>query len=607
MADPVANLGPVEMRDRTPIAIRTDNLIRQRLRIGDPNKPEDVAEGLKRRFPKGAQILASEALGRPLVPFAYGTPVVRAPESLATSAEMRQAVDDVERDVAALLKDHRLKDIEPELEGWGQAVRSIISDGMAAARLALDPLARDRLFGARRQLGDYARLARMVGALTQTLNVHYRRFAQSLDSAASLMLVLAGEVLAGAGLGGGRFLLSVPASELQSRRDSVLLALRNLSGTTQQAYGNDQWPWGLHGFREVLQLIERSGHLDLRSLLEEPVLGKLMDELIERAAQHTIIGLRQLGSTAELAVQRLHRLLNIVDNNVVPPSPPVLTLLKAIQLFLDAFTASRSGYRLLFIARAPIGFYGLTGIGGPDRATRRLLDLVLERGRFAELLDCYLGCECCSDDVICQILLDKLLYDTDRAIDLYTLGSNTNGRGEPEWRAAAFGLLFIEFLNQNPRGGSTGCLVDGCFPRLGELFTRLERIRDLLCKDKLIFESGAIIGADPGNAHRDLLTSELCLQELADRRLEALIETLAPGCIPSRSVLGAIGKLIAGAVARVEQGHTCEDPEIVPPPTVPTSLRIFDTIANPVDEIVTRLRRNSEDGAEGDDEEEDED
>jgi hypothetical protein len=40
---------------------------------------------------------------------------------------------------------------------------------------------------------------------------------------------------------------------------------------------------------------------------------------------------------------------------------------------------------------------------------------------------------------------------------------------------------------------------------------------------------------------------------------------------------------------------------------VPTSLRIFDTIANPVDEIVTRLRRNSEDGAEGDDEEEDED
>ena len=53
MADPAFTTGPVEMRDRTPIAIRTDNLIRQRLRIGDPRDPDEVAEGLKRLLPEG--------------------------------------------------------------------------------------------------------------------------------------------------------------------------------------------------------------------------------------------------------------------------------------------------------------------------------------------------------------------------------------------------------------------------------------------------------------------------------------------------------------------------------------------------------------------------
>src|SRR5262249_27918047 len=158
------------------------------------------------------------------------------------------------------------------------------------------------------------------------------------------------------------------------------------------------------------------------------------------------VGLRQLGSTAELAVQRVYRLLNVVNNNVKPPSPPVLTFLKAIELFLDAFGASRAGYRLLFVARAPIGFYGLTGIGGPGDATQRLLKLVIERGRLAEALDCYLGCDCCADNVICQIVLDKLLFDSDRAIDFYTLGSDPQGQSEPEQRAAAYGELMHAFL-----------------------------------------------------------------------------------------------------------------------------------------------------------------
>jgi hypothetical protein len=561
----------IGVRDRTPAAIRADNLIRQRLGIGDPGDARAVAEGLKRLFPKDARSLAAEAEGFPALPIRLAPVAVRAPESLATGAELKQAVNDYERDLTALTTDHRLKDIGPELQGWGQAIRSIVSDGTAAARLALDPRARDRLFAARRQLGDYARLARLIGAMTQTMNSDYRRLAQSLDQVAALLLMLAGEALAGAGLGGGRFLLSVPASELQARRDAVLLALRNLLGTTDQAYGNDQWPWGLHGFREMLQRIDASGHLELRALLEEPTLGRLMDELIERAAQHSVLGLRALGATADVAVQRLYRLLYIIDDRVQPPAPAVTTFLKAIQLFLDAFRSSRSGYRLLFVARAPVVFYGLGSISGPDQATRRLLELVIQRGTLAELLDCYLGCECCANEVICQILLDKILYDTDRAIDLYTVGSDPNGQEEPEWRAAAFALLIIRFLSAN-----AGCLAGTCLPRLTtELRPCLEAIRDRLSEGKFNPASPASIGT----TQRDLLIDELCLQRLSDRRLESLIATLAPGCVSAEQVLAAIDALIDGAIALVQTSHPgCVEPEIRPPPTDESSLELFYNI-----------------------------
>jgi len=588
---PVVTVSPVEVRDRTPAAIRADNIIRQRLRIGDTGDAREVAAGLRRIFPKEARSLTAETEGFPILPSRFAPAVARAPESVATGAELKQAIDNCERDLAALTTDHRLKDITPELQGWAQAIRSITSDGMAAARLSLDARSRDRLFAARRQLGDYARLARLIGALTQTMNASYRRLAQSLDEVAAFMITLAGEALASAGLGGGRFLPSVPASEMQARRDAVLLALRTLTGTTEVAYGNDQWPWGLHGFREVLQRVNDSGHLELRALLEEPVLGRMMDELIERAAQQNIHGLRALGATAEVAVQRLYRLLHIIDDNVNPESPPVMTFLKAIQLFLDGFRSSRSGYRLLYVARAPIAYSGFGSFGGPDVATRRLIDMIILRGRLAELLDCYLGCECCNDDMLCQIILDRLLYDTDRAIDLYTLGADPSGDGEPEWRAAAYGAVIDRFITvtvgippvdpQHPR--ITNCFDAKCFPRAGEIQTALAGIRELLWQLKITppptpANSLSINALDQGAA-RDLLTDELCLQQLSDQRLEALIATLAPGCIAGQDVLDRIKVLIDAAIRLIDPAHgACTEVEIAPPPTTPSSLRIFHDI-----------------------------
>ena len=70
----------IAVRDRTPAAIRADNLIRQRLRIGDPRDPREVAEGLKRLFPKDAGLLAAEAEGFAVVPYRSRT-MPRVPES----------------------------------------------------------------------------------------------------------------------------------------------------------------------------------------------------------------------------------------------------------------------------------------------------------------------------------------------------------------------------------------------------------------------------------------------------------------------------------------------------------------------------------------------
>ena len=306
-------------------ANETDNLIRRRLRISDPRDPAAIAKGLRELFPKEGELLQREASGLPIVsqPSTSARPAADGP----TSAELQQAHHDIDRDLKALIGNSQLKDIEPELQGWSQAIRSITAEGHAAARLALDPRSRDRAFAARRALGDYARLARMVGALTCDHNQAYRRLAQSLDEAGALILVALGESLARIGFGGGRFLLQAPASELQARRDAVINALRNLTGATAESYGSQDWPYGLHGLRNVLKLLDSSGHADLRALFDENSLARLMDDLLDQASAHSARGLRALGATSTVAVQRLNRLVQVVGDNIDPGSPPLTAFL----------------------------------------------------------------------------------------------------------------------------------------------------------------------------------------------------------------------------------------------------------------------------------------
>jgi hypothetical protein len=557
-------------RDRSPIVVQLDNLIRRQLRISDPANPTEVATGLRRLYREDAVALEQEERGFAIAPV---TPAFRPiPTASPSSSELEQAQRDVERDLSYLTTSSQLKDIEAELMGWGQAIRNHIAEGLAHARNALDPRARDRAFAARRALGDYARMARLVGAMTPGFSIPYRRLAQSLDQVASLILVLMGESLAQLGAGGGQFLLAAPASELISRRDAALNSLRTMIGSTEASLDQGTWPWGLRGYREVMGRLGAAAQADVRALFEENALAQMMDELIDRASSTAAPGLRALAATGQLAVQRLERVVQVAAAiNTNPASPPVAAFLEALQLFIDGFRGGGGGSRLISIARPPIVAYGLYGFGGPDIPTQRLQMLTTQRGVLAQMLDCWLGCDCCGDEVICQALLDKLLFDLDRAIDLYALGFSADGAGEPEVRAVAYGLLMETYR--------TGTLVindreidcRSCLVPSGSLDGVLAVVAGVLLAG---LTPGAVSVAVsplpiPGPLQQPIMRQELCLQRFADQRWGELLATLTPGCTESGRVLQALAWLVDSTLETVDgRFNDCVEARVRVPPTL---------------------------------------
>jgi hypothetical protein len=381
-----------------------------------------------------------------------------------------------------------------------------------------------------------------VGALTPTLSLMYRKFAQSLDEVAAVLLVLMGEALANMGFSGGQFLLQVPYTELQVRRNAVIYALRNLIGATQDAYGPNDFPRGLDAYRRLFETLELQGQGDLRTLLLEVELARTMDELIQRADHGRAEGLRALGATVQLDLERFPRLV-IIGQSI--EEPPLLAFLEALQLFVDAFNTS-GGFRLLHIARPPILFYGLYGISSLSSAAIRLLDLIQQRGLLANRLDCFMECGCSETIVRCQVLLDMILYDVDRAIDFYAIG--TLDDGVPERRAKAYGYVIRAFLAQNT-GLNPACnlaippdIAAGDPQRLDQILTTLE--------SRLVYN----------DTFDTVMEQELCLQRTMQQQWERLVTQMAPSCIRSPTIFGVMNGLIDAAIRAMPGGDPARCP-----------------------------------------------
>ena len=216
----------------------------------------------------------------------------------------------------------------------------------------------------RRQLGEYGRMARFVGSLSPGMTQNFRRLGQAMDEMSAVLLVMLGESLASVGFASGYYLLQVPLAEVQQRRDAVIFALRNFMGGAQEAYGPDDWPRGIDAYRRLYNWLEEQGQGDLRSLLLENEIAGSMDALIARAQNGTPEGLRALGVTAQLDIERFRRMAIVAPGAMMRPdgfydrSPPLEAYLQALDLFAETFKPA-GGLRLLRIARPPILFYGI--------------------------------------------------------------------------------------------------------------------------------------------------------------------------------------------------------------------------------------------------------
>jgi hypothetical protein len=416
-----------------------DTLLRRELKVGDPNDPAQLARALLDRYQdnRRAQAIDSEAKGLPFLQAPIARPV-GAQGQAASDFELDLARERVRADLQSLLTDNLTQTMRPELEGWQRAITQAIDEGVANARVGLDPARRDVAFAMRRQLGEYARLSRLVGLFSPSLRPLYRSLASSLDDTANVLLVLTGEAMANLGFSGGRFLLQTSYAELQARRDAVLNALRRIDGVAVLGGETAHWPRGLRAHRQLNLVLEASGQGELRSLLSEGELARVLDELIQLASGGSPMGLRSLGSTAWGPLSRLRRFIRTTSRATEPVAHELAGLLEALNLFIEGFGAA-GGFRLLRVARPGLLSHSGGGLPNEEPADRRLVALTAMRGPFAELVDAWTGCACDRDRLISQAALDRVLFDLDRAIDFYANGSGELGLCE--LRASAMHLL----------------------------------------------------------------------------------------------------------------------------------------------------------------------
>src|SRR6516164_5200646 len=400
------------------VNLAVDNMICNQLKVSDVRDPKQIADALLnyyRDLPVAAAV-RQEAQGLPFLQ-APAVAALPPPQPTSSDAEFRIADGDVEKALTDLSTNPLTNDIVPEMQGWADSIRNAVAQGYTAARQGLDPTQRDMVFAVRRQLGEYGRMARFVGSLSPGMTQNYRRLGQALDETSAVLLVMLGESLASVGFASGYYLLQVPLAELQQRRDAVIFALRNFTGGAQQAYGPDDWPRGIDAYRRLYNWLEQQGQGDLRSLLIENEIAQSMDALISRAQNGTAEGLRALGVTAQLDIERFRRMAIVAPgamsrNGHYDRSPPLEAYLQALELFAETFRPA-GGLRLLRIARPPILFYG---IYNPNTVEddRDLVELIMVRGNLATTFDSLFPASGVRS-VEPQVLLDMLLLELDRA------------------------------------------------------------------------------------------------------------------------------------------------------------------------------------------------
>lgn len=427
-----------------------DDFLRRALRVGDPSNPQEVALALRRRYAQEALKLDDESKG-----FSIGTdlstiqvsPTERAGDTPGDRVYVKTR-NNLEADLDALVNAPGNRDWRPELTGWRSTLLREYEGGAAAARFAQDPAQRERAFFSVRRLGEYARLARLVGVMNLEVSYSYRRLATTLDGCASVLRVLMGQTLNDAGLGDGGVIIQVPLTDLRQRRDALMTALRRLTGLADDN-GDGDWGTDAASYRSLLDALSKASAPELRVYLREEMLSQILDGLLAAVSRQDPEALRQLAATAQVEINRLGRLLQITSGVIARSlagdssqtvSSALSSFAQSLGLFVEAFDNSRSGSRLVDLA-VPLPFVAMQYNNLDVQGREILRGLVNLRGDLAREVECFLGCCGCGPDQLRrQVKLDKVLYDVDRAIDLYAQGTGLPPQwGEEEKRAAIHG------------------------------------------------------------------------------------------------------------------------------------------------------------------------
>jgi hypothetical protein len=434
-------------------SLALDNMLRNHLRLSNPRDPKQVADGLLAYYQglPQAEGIRQESLGLPFLQSRIAAPVTAPAAPGAADAEFQIANGDVEKALQDLASNALTNDITPEMQGWADSIRTAIAQGNAAACQGLDPTHRDRVMWVRRQLSEYARMTRMVGSFSSGMTQNFRRLAKGLDEVSAVLLVKLAESMASVGMASGYYLLSVPVQELQQRRDAVIYALRSFISGTQINTDQDQFPRALDAYRRVYDWLEQQGQGDLRSMLLENEVAATMDALITRAkGGDSPNGLRGLGVTAQIDIERFRRFAVVAmgslarEDGLQDRNPVVESYVQALLLFSDTFRRA-GGIRLLRVGRPPALLYGLYNVNQLED-DRDLIDLVMVRGMLATIFDTLFPCDGMRG-MQTQVLMDMLLSELDRGLDLLYMGSAPAEAGPTEWRSTAFWAIVKVITN----------------------------------------------------------------------------------------------------------------------------------------------------------------
>lgn len=424
-----------------------DDFLRRELRVGDPRNLASVLGALQRRYPAAVQRLEQESTGVPVqLSAAVQVPEVLTP-AIATpsSREGQRVMDNLERDLQALLTHPANREVLPELRGWRTTLSREVSDGLAAAALAQDPATRDRAFTAVRQLEEFARVARLTATNRVELLYEYRRLATTIDAAAMAIRIGMGEALDAAGLSDGGLILPIAASEGRERKQGLIYALRRLAGGTDQ----DDWPDAAASFRQLRSRLQKRGRAELLPYLREDYLSVRLDNLLGEVERQDANALRELSaSSSELS--RLQELLSVVaesDGDPLPASEALSAFVENLRLFLELFglgdagRANRIGARLTELA-LPLPLAATSGDDIDRIGRRKLRILVTGRQEFALAVENHFEAAATGGDDDERDELehaDQALYHLDRAIDLMALGSEQDD-DEEQLAAGHLGL-----------------------------------------------------------------------------------------------------------------------------------------------------------------------